>query len=326
MATGQAARSAAMPQRPAIGDDVSHLAFFYHGQRDYLARIQAFALAGLANGDAVLIALPGENCGLLREHLGDGTRRLHYADMARLGRNPARIIPEVRDFVDAHHGQRIRYVGEPIWPGRSAAEIREATRHEALLNLAFPGTAATILCPYDAAGLPRSVIREAERTHPAILANGYPIATGSYAGPGNLPPDCERPLPPPPGAAETLRYETDLRPIRALVADHARRAGLPGDRTDDLVLAVSELAGNTLRHTDGGGTVHVWHTGEEVLCQIHDQGWITDPLAGRTRRPADERGHGLWVVNQVCDLVELRTGRAGTTVRLHMTVQDPSPV
>ena len=29
-------------------------------------------------------------------------------------------------------------------------------------------------------------------------------------------------------------------------------------------------------------------------------------------------GQGLWVVNQVCDLVELRSGRTGTTVRLQM--------
>jgi anti-sigma regulatory factor (Ser/Thr protein kinase) len=310
-----------MPQQPASGGDVSHLAFFYRGQRDYVARIQAFAGAGLADGEAVLIAVPGDKGSLLRDYLGEGTRRLHYADMAQLGRNPARIIPEVRDFIDAHSGQRVRYVGEPIWPGRSAAEIREATRHEALVNLAFPGTGATILCPYDAAGLPRSVVQEAERTHPAVLANGHPAATGSYAGPGKLPPECERPLTAPPATAGMLRYETDLRPVRHLVAGQASRAGLSVDRSADLVLAASELAANTLRHTGAGGTLHVWHTGAEILCEIRDQGWITDPLAGRVRRPPDERGHGLWVVNQVCDLVELRTGRDGTTIRLHMTLE-----
>jgi anti-sigma regulatory factor (Ser/Thr protein kinase) len=318
MVTGQAARGAMMP---ASSSDVSHLAFFYRDERDYLARIQAFAGAGLANGEPVFIAVPGEKGTLLRDHLGEGTRRLRYADMRQLGRNPARIIPEVRYFIDAHPGQRVRYVGEPIWPGRSAAEMREATRHEALINLAFPGTAATILCPYDAAGLPPSIVREAELTHPAILANGHPAATDCYAGPGSLPPDCEGPLPAPPATAETLYYDSDLRPIRHLVADHATRAGLPADRVADLVLAASELAANTLRHSGAdGGTLHVWHTGEEVLCQVRDQGWITDPLAGRVRRAPDERGHGLWVVNHVCDLVELRTGPGGTTIRLHMAL------
>jgi anti-sigma regulatory factor (Ser/Thr protein kinase) len=315
--TGQTAQNAEMPDEAAIGGDLSHLAFFYRGQPDYLAQIRAFARDGLENGEPVFIAVPGDKGSLLREHLGGGIR---YADMAQLGRNPARIIPEVREFIDAHPGRRVRYVGEPVWPGRSAAEICEAARHEALINLAFAGMAATILCPYDAAGLPPSVVGEVERTHPAILGNDHPAAAGRYAGPGKFPPECDRPLPDPPAAAEMLGYQADLRPVRNVVASHARRAGLPDEPVANLVLAASEIAANTLRHTSAGGTVHVWHTDEEVLCQIQDQGWITDPLAGRARRSPDESGHGLWVVNQVCDLVELRTGPGGTTIRLHMTL------
>jgi anti-sigma regulatory factor (Ser/Thr protein kinase) len=315
MVTGQSARGAEMAGAEMAGRGLSHVAFFYRGQPDYLAQIQAFADSGVAKGEPVFIAVPGHKDSVLRSHLGGHIR---YADMAQLGRNPARIIPEVRDFIDRHPGQRVRYVGEPMWPGRSAAETREAARHEALVNLAFAGSAATILCPYDAAGLPLSVIREAGRTHPAVLVNGHPAPAARYAGPGNVPPECERPLPPPPATAEALGYETDLWPVRQLVARHASRAGLPGGRAADLVLAASEIAANTLRHTRAGGTVQIWHTGEEILCQIQDRGWITDPLAGRRRSAPDERGHGLWVVNQVCDLVELRTGPAGTTVRLHM--------
>jgi hypothetical protein len=62
----------------------------------------------------------------------------------------------------------------------------------------------------------------------------------------------------------------------------------------------------------------VWRSPGEVVCQLQDSGNVTDPLAGRWR-PADRpTGHGLWVVNQVCDLVELRTGPYGTVVRMHM--------
>jgi anti-sigma regulatory factor (Ser/Thr protein kinase) len=323
MVTGQTAQRANVPDAAAANGGPGHLAFFYRDGRDYLAQIPAFARAGLANGEPVLIAVPGRNGSLLREHLGGDKGLLRYADMERLGRNPARIIPMLRDFIDAHPGQRVRYVGEPVWPGRSAAEIREATRHEALINLAFSPAEVRILCPYEAAALPRAVVRDAGRTHPAVLTGGHPAAAARYAGPGNLPPECERPLPPPPATAETVDYRTDLRAMRHLVADHARQAGLPGERATDLVLAASELAANTLRHTSAGGTLHLWHTATEVLCQISDRGWITDPLAGRRRRAPDERGHGLWVVNQVCDLAELRTGRDGTTVRLHMRLAGP---
>jgi anti-sigma regulatory factor (Ser/Thr protein kinase) len=177
---------------------------------------------------------------------------------------------------------------------------------------------ASILCVYAADGLADSVTGTVRRTHPEILADGREQASASYAGADGAALAFERPLPAPPAAAEAISYLRDLRPMRRLVEDYAGRSGLSDDRTANLVLAASELAANTLRHTSGGGTLRVWHTRLEILCQVEDEGWITDPLAGRRRRPAAEPGHGLWLVNQVCDLVELRSGRAGTTVRLHM--------
>ena len=104
--------------------------------------------------------------------------------------------------------------------------------------------------------------------------------------------------------------------MRTLAGRYAERAGLPADRRADLVLAVSEIAANTLAHTAGGGTVHIWTSGPELICQLHDSGWITDPMAGRRRPAPDSPGQGLWVVNHVCDLVETRSGPAGTTTRL----------
>jgi len=239
---------------------------------------------------------------------------LLFADMAELGSNPARIIPEVRSFTDKHPGQRVRFVGEPVWPGRSAAETCEAARHEALINLAFAQAEATILCPYDASGLAGAILAAALRTHQEPAASGATARTWR----DNLPPGCDRPLSPPPAQAEALSYDTDLMPVRRLVERHARRAGLSVKRTADLVLAANEIAANTLSHTAAGGVVHVWHTGAEIVCQVDDSGHITDPLAGRVRHGLDDRGHGLWLVNHVCDLVELRSGGAGTTVRLHI--------
>ena len=111
--------------------------------------------------------------------------------------------------------------------------------------------------------------------------------------------------------------ETCAGITRRLFREAVAQLGLEPCVLDDATLMASELAANTLRHTGGGGTFRIWHTRLEILCQVEDEGWITDPLAGRRRRPAAEPGHGLWLVNQVCDLVELRSGRAGTTIRLH---------
>jgi anti-sigma regulatory factor (Ser/Thr protein kinase) len=139
-----------------------------------------------------------------------------------------------------------------------------------------------------------------------------------------VPPSRSRPLPAPTNDAMYHTYRSDLSQVRALVLKHAQEAGLAEGRANDLVLAVSEVAANTLRHTQSWGTLAIWHDENEIVCEIHDSGVISDPLVGQ-RRPAPDAsgGHGLWLVHQVCDLVELTSDTSGTTVRMHMTLRPP---
>lgn len=177
----------------------------------------------------------------------------------------------------------------------------------------------TILCPYDVARLPEEVIAGARRTHPVLISGGRTERSQAFACAEGMPAGCDSPLPGVPADATVAAYAQDLRPVRTLVGDEARQAGLPRSRAVDLVLAVSEVAANTLRHTSSGGTISLWPADGELICQLADTGHIADPLAGR--RPPDRDhpgGQGLWLVNQVCDLVEIRTGPDGTVVRLHM--------
>jgi anti-sigma regulatory factor (Ser/Thr protein kinase) len=124
----------------------------------------------------------------------------------------------------------------------------------------------------------------------------------------------------------SYRYTTDLAAVRAVVYRYAITAGLPESRAIDLVLAVSEVAANTVRHAKSPGSLKIWYDSEEIVCQVQDEGMIADPLAGR-RRPSLEAmgGHGLWIVNQVCDEVETRSDETGTTIRLHMQLPRMKP-
>jgi anti-sigma regulatory factor (Ser/Thr protein kinase) len=128
------------------------------------------------------------------------------------------------------------------------------------------------------------------------------------------------PLSAPPVWAEVFRYESDLSGVRKFTAAQARQGGLPTNRVRDLVIAISELAANTLAHAGGQGSVTCWATRDEVLCQVHDQGQISDPLVGKVRPAPDAPGggRGLWLVHQVCDRVEIYSDADGTTVRVHM--------
>ena len=133
------------------------------------------------------------------------------------------------------------------------------------------------------------------------------------AGDGSAFPSALDPL--------SYTYTTDLAAIRAVVHGYAVKAGLGEDRATDLVLAVSEVAANTVRHAKSPGRLQIWYDTEEIVCQLQDEGIISDPLAGR-RRPSLEAmgGHGLWIVHEVCDQVEMASDETGTTIRLHMTL------
>jgi anti-sigma regulatory factor (Ser/Thr protein kinase) len=134
-------------------------------------------------------------------------------------------------------------------------------------------------------------------------------------------PSRSLPLPAPMNDAVIHTYRSDLSQVRALVLAQAREAGLTEDRANDLVLAVSEVAANTLRHTRSSGTLAIWHDEDEIVCEIRDEGIITDPRAGQVKPGLDAAGgHGLWLVNQVCDRVELASDASGTTVRMHMSL------
>jgi anti-sigma regulatory factor (Ser/Thr protein kinase) len=122
-------------------------------------------------------------------------------------------------------------------------------------------------------------------------------------------------------------YTDDLSAVRAVVHRYARQAGLPETRAIDLVLAVSEVAANTVRHAKSPGSLQIWYDSDEIVCQIQDKGLIADPLAGQRRPSLDAMGgQGLWIVHRVCDEVELRSDETGTTIRLHMALPRVKPL
>ena len=117
-------------------------------------------------------------------------------------------------------------------------------------------------------------------------------------------------------------YTTNLSEVRALAEQHARKAGLPASRVIDFVIAVSEVAGNTVRHAKSPGSIEIWSDGQEVVCEIRDEGVIAHPLAGTQPPPPESNGgHGLWLVHQVCDRVDLRSDENGTVIRMYMSLR-----
>ncbi|BBH68817.1 anti-sigma regulatory factor [Actinoplanes sp. OR16] len=297
--------------------DFHHPALLYSGSTEYLTAVSGFVRCAVDDGDPVLIAVPGRNLELVRDALADLGDRVGFADMAVTGRNPGHIIPGVLlRFAAGHPGRRVSIVGEPIWPDRSPMEYPACAAHEALINAAFAGRDAAILCPYDVERLDPAVVEDAWSTHPTMIENGVLRDSDRYADPVVTAAAFNQPLPPPPPDADSLVYRDALSAVRSFVRRTAA-AHLTEVRTEELVLAASEVAANTVEHTTGRGRVTVWAEPDMVVCQFEDSGHLTDPLAGRIMPPdIGHCGFGLVLANELCDLVRIHSVPAGTTIRL----------
>ena len=296
-----------------------HEALFYAGEDEFLDGASAFIRDGLDANEPMLVVVDAHKIEALRAELGRDAKGVTFADMAHVGHNPARIIPAWHDFVSAYasSGRRLRGIGEPIGPRRNAHELIECQRHESLLNLAFAdATAFWLLCPYDTEAVDESVIEEARRSHPWVDGDESDV----YRDIDEIVAPFDVPLPEPHVEPAMLAFgRGPLGAVRSFVTRHATAAGLSSAQTADLVVAVNEVATNSLCHGGGRGALRVWREAETVVCEVRDQGFIHDPMVGR-RRPATYRhgGRGVWLANQLCDLVQIRSNQSGTVVRMHM--------
>ena len=294
-----------------------HEAVFYAGDEEYLAGTLPDVCETLAADGTVLVAVADAKVKLLRGALGADADGVLFTDMEALGRNPACIIPAWSEFLREAAPEPALGIGEPVWPGRSDAELVECSRHESLLNLAFDGGRDwRLLCPYDAAALEPDVIDEACRNHPHVRWNGTSGSSGEYGG--HAAHAWDDGLPAPEHLAAELPFtQSELTLVREFTTERARRAGVEPARLPDLVLAVNELATNSLRHGGGHGVLRIWEHDGTFCCEVRDGGRIEDPLAGRVRPDhLNGSGRGLWIVNHLCDLVQVRPG----AVRLHVRI------
>jgi anti-sigma regulatory factor (Ser/Thr protein kinase) len=279
-----------------------------------------FIEGGLVAGDPVAVAVPGPNLEPVRACLDGSASRVRLIDMTRAGRNPGRILPGVLlAFADDHRdAERVRIIGEPIWPGRTEVEYPACVQHEALINRAFAGRNVEILCPYDAVGLPHDVLEDAERTHPTVIGPSGQRHSSRYA-PDEVLAEYNESLPAPQGAAALLVDAATLSEARAFAMAEAQRAGLTGDRADDFEFAVNELITNSIEHARCRCVLRVWVEDGHLVGEVSDTGRLDDPLAGRRPAPPEQsRGRGLLLVNHLTDLVRIHRSDQGTTVRIYL--------
>ncbi|MBS2963355.1 sensor histidine kinase [Actinocrinis puniceicyclus] len=312
---------------PATGSQstgLRHVFYPYEGQDQYLPGIVSYVEMARADDATVLVCAPEPRSHVLRQALpDDGT--VCFLDPTALGRNPGLLIGAWQDWIGerTREGRAVCGLSEYQWTGRTSAQLSEMRYREWLLNLAFAQAPTwSLLCPYDTADQSPQDVLAIARSHP-LLWDGAGFAPGRdyVEGPYEFDPLSE-----PPEAVEEMPYTiSELALLRHTVATRAAALGLSPERVRDFVVAVSEVASNSIRHGGGRGVLRAWAGCGYLVCELTDSGYICDPLAGRLRPTGDQMGgRGLWFAHQLCDLVQIRSTRSeGTRVRLHIELPDP---
>ena len=309
------------PMMERAHDGYLHDVMLWSGQRSFVAAAADFVRQGVLAGEVALVALPAVRLRAVRAALGEAAGQVRFAEMETLGANPACIIQAWVDFVAEAGDRPSRGVGEPLWAGRSGVEVSECQLHDALLNDAIPAAAPLWLrCPYEVDALADEVVQQALHTHPWVAdTDGSALANDSFGGHdlGATAFASALPAAPPATIVRAITPDT-IRAVRDLALQVARVCGISDDRAADLGLALHELGVNSVVHGRGTGTLRLWRTSQALVCEVTDEGVVADPLAGRLAPGTEEPdGRGLWMVNQLCDLVQLRSSAAGTAVRVH---------
>lgn len=295
-----------------------HEALFYRGEAEFGAAMHEFLHEAAVAQEPVLLALPGPHLEHMREALGDMMSDARLEDVEEVGRNPSCLLSMIEDWVASHDGHA-RVVSEVVWPGRPRAEAIEALRHEAVVNHALAGSSATVMSPFDVQGLDEDILAGVEMTHPTVVEDGRRRAGSAYTDPMSAAFGELWPLDAPAGPVSEHTLDGSLMDLRRIIAGDPALETLSAERRSDLVLAVNEAASNAVKHGDATCTTRIWHDGDEVVTEVSSPSGIPDVMAGRRRPAADAvDGRGLWLINQICDLVELRSGTSGTTLRMHV--------
>lgn len=292
---------------------MQHDALPYSGHDGFVPAAAGVMRDGLDRRTVPVVLADQREIAGVRSALGRRGRDVVGVDMSVAGRNPARVLPTLQHLLEDHPDRLLSCVTEPVRATDPAPVVGEVELHELLLGLpAFHGWKCRLTCVYDEDGLPARIVEMIESAHRDQRLDRVRRLERARA----------ESLPPRPMYSQELGVDrTTLSALRGFVHRRAEEAGLGDERVDDLVYAVNEVVTNSICHGEGRARVSVWTEDSAVVCEVRDRGWIRDPLAGRLApRPGTMTGRGLWLVNQLCDLVQLRSSPAGTTLRMRVDI------
>jgi transcriptional regulator with XRE-family HTH domain len=163
-----------------------HQVLIYSDDASFMATVAPFVRAGMTLDEPVLVVTTSRNLALLREDFRSDPAKVTFAEADGIYRTPMHALTHYRRFItEAIQGGAAwaRVVGEPVWSGRTEAELQAWMRYESLVNLALSHLPSTVICAYDAAALDSEILDHARVAHPCTREGEAVSPSSEYTDP-----------------------------------------------------------------------------------------------------------------------------------------------
>ncbi|MDX6554514.1 MAG: hypothetical protein QOD86_709, partial [Miltoncostaeaceae bacterium] len=145
---------------------LAHALLTYRTTAELVDLAAPFLAAGVERGERVLAVLERAKARAVAEALDHRADEVGFLEPEAWYRSPGLAVDGLHRQLGDPAGAPMRAIGELRWNGESAAERREWRRYEALLNLAFAGAGARVVCSYDQTIVPEEAHATPHATHP----------------------------------------------------------------------------------------------------------------------------------------------------------------
>jgi anti-sigma regulatory factor (Ser/Thr protein kinase) len=308
--------------RSSVAVQLRHAAGFHSCDADLLGQLVPLVTAALERCEPVAVALRPVTEEALREKIGSPPGLIPLSQPEGLDSLSGQTVVmrrarELRELTAAtggpvtvlsEHTSRLDGVDGSYW-----------TELDAAVNVALAELPLSVTCFFPELPLHLEILDGARYNHPLLLVDGDLRHNSAHRCPRDVLRD--RPAPAPvllgPPDLRMAFSAWQLHDVRSAVEQAVLAAGYGRTRTEDVVLAVNEVATNAVEHGTTEAQLNVWTGADGFVCEVHDGGTLHDPLPGlRAPHPSDPRGRGVWIARQLCDVLHVWTDDRGTHVRM----------
>jgi len=300
----------------------AHVGVLYSSDEQLCDLLSPYLAEALRRQEHLLVVISEPAERVLRDALGEAADHVQWGGAGLSGNRLGRMFSSFGDYLAQWQraGVPTRVIGEPGCD-LSSDRLSQYLRYVSMAYEIYGAYGYPMLFLWDQRRYPPEVLAQVRAVHPRLLGGDGTIINTEYRDPIDYLTANVTSAPAAPADLDLdVRLESadGLAELRRRLRSWGTSTALSDGDTDDIVIAVDEIATNALEHGQPPARVRGWSTADAVFVRVDDHGRTGIPATtGYVRPPTDaRRGRGIWMARHLADVLTTHNGPTGTTVAL----------